>query len=99
MTRKKQIIFPAENKLLAAFGERLKIARLRRNISAEAIAARSNISRMTLYRAEQGEASVSMGTYFRILAALHLQDDINALAADDKLGRTLQDAKLKKSSP
>ncbi len=36
-----------------------------------------------------------MGTYLRILAALHLQDDIGLLAADDKLGRRrLQDIEL-----
>jgi hypothetical protein len=44
--------------------------------------------------AEQGSPAVSMGTYLRILAALHLQDDIGLLAADDKLGRRLQDIEL-----
>jgi len=80
--------------MLAELGERLKLARLRRKISAETLAERSSISRMTLHRAEQGSPAVSMGTYLRILAALHLQDDINLLAADDKLGRKLQDIEL-----
>jgi hypothetical protein len=35
-----------------------------------------------------------MGTYLRILAALHLQNDINLLALDDQLGRKLQDQEL-----
>lgn len=94
MPSKKQPVFPAERKLLAEFGERVKLARLRRKISAETLAERSSISRMTLHRAEQGSPAVSMGTYLRILAALHLQDDINLLAADDKLGRKLQDIEL-----
>lgn len=94
MPSKKQPVFPAERKLLAEFGERLKLARLRRKISAETLAERSSVSRMTLHRAEQGSPAVSMGTYLRILAALHLQDDINLLAADDKLGRKLQDIEL-----
>lgn len=94
MPSKKQPVFPTERKLLAEFGERLKLARLRRKISAETLAERSSISRMTLHRAEQGSPAVSMGTYLRILAALHLQDDINLLAADDKLGRKLQDIEL-----
>ena len=80
--------------MLADFGERLRLARLRRNISAETLAERSSISRMTLHRAEKGSSAVSMGTYLRILAALHLQDDINLLAMDDKLGRKLQDLEL-----
>jgi len=94
MPSKKQPIFPSERKMLAELGERLKLARLRRKISAETLAERSSISRMTLHRAEQGSPAVSMGTYLRILAALHLQDDINLLAADDKLGRKLQDIEL-----
>jgi transcriptional regulator with XRE-family HTH domain len=96
MPSKKQPIFPSEKKLLAEFGERLRLARLRREISAETLAERSSISRMTLYRAEKGSPAVLMGTYLRILAALHLQDDINLLAKDDKLGRKLQDLDLPK---
>ena len=94
MPSKKQPIYPSESKLLAEFGERLRLARLRRDLSAETLAERSSISRMTLHRAENGSPAVSMGTYLRILAALHLQDDIGLLAKDDKLGRKLQDLEL-----
>lgn len=96
MPSKKQPIFPAEKKILAEFGERLRLARLRRDISAETLAERSSISRMTLHRAEKGSPAVAMGTYLRILAALHLTEDINLLARDDKLGRKLQDLELPK---
>ena len=96
MPSKKQPIFPAEKKLLTDFGERIRLARLRREISAETLAARSSISRMTLHRAEKGSPAVAMGVYLRILAALHLQEDINLLAQDDKLGRKLQDLELRK---
>ncbi|AGY57246.1 helix-turn-helix domain-containing protein [Gloeobacter kilaueensis] len=96
MPSKKQPIFPSEKKLLADFGERLRLARLRREISAETLAERASISRMTLYRAEKGSPAVALGTYLRILAALHLQDDINLLAQDDRLGRKLQDLELPK---
>ena len=96
MPSKKQPIFPSEKKLLAEFGERLRLARLRREISAETLAERASISRMTLHRAEKGSPAVAMGTYLRILAALHLQDDIALLAQDDQLGRRLQDLDLPK---
>ena len=96
MPSKKQPIFPSEKKILANFGERLRLARLRREISAETLASRASISRMTLHRAEKGSPAVSMGTYLRILAALHLTDDINLLAKDDQLGRKLQDLNLPK---
>lgn len=93
---KKQPIFPNEQKLLTEFGERLRLARLRREISSETLAARSSVSRMTLHRAESGSPAVSMGTYLRILAALHLDGDIALLAKDDVLGRKLQDLNLPK---
>jgi hypothetical protein len=35
-----------------------------------------------------------LGTYLRVLAVLGLQADFNALAADDKMGRKLQDLAL-----
>ncbi len=96
MPSKKQPICPPEKKLLAAFGERLRLARLRRGITAEVLAERSSISRVTLHRAEKGSATVSMGAYLRILAALRLQADLNLLAKDDILGRKLQDLALPK---
>ena len=96
MPAKSQPIFPSEQKILSNFGERLKLARLRRGLSAEVLAERSSISRMTLHRAEKGYGAVAIGTYLRILAALQLQDDLNLLAQDDVLGRRLQDLKLSK---
>jgi len=70
---------------------------LRRGISAEALAERSSISRITLHRAEQGFPAVAIGTYLSIMAALQLQEDFNLLAKDDLLGRRLQDLELSKA--
>jgi hypothetical protein len=96
MPTKPQPIFPSEQKILLSLGERIKLARLRRGLSAEILAERSSISRMTLHRAEKGYAAVAIGTYLRILAALQLQDDLNLIAQDDALGRRLQDLELSK---
>lgn len=87
-------LFSAEQSLLADFGDRLRAARLRRKFSADTVAARAGISRMTLFRAEKGEAAVSLGTYLRILEVLRLEKDIELLAKDDVLGRRLQDLDL-----
>jgi len=87
-------IFPSEKKLLADFGERLKLARLRRRYTAALVAERAGISRMTLSRVEQGSPAVTFGTYVRVLAVLNLENDVSALAADDRLGRKLQDLGL-----
>mgnify|MGYP000518225899 CR=1 FL=1 len=94
MPSKPQPIYPSEQKILTNLGERIRLARLRRRLSAEVVAERSSISRMTLHRAEKGFPAVAIGTYLRILAALQLQDDLNLLAKDDVLGRRLQDLEL-----
>ncbi|MDR2507591.1 MAG: helix-turn-helix transcriptional regulator [Candidatus Accumulibacter sp.] len=94
MPKKPLPMFPSEKKLLAEFGERLKLARLRRRYAASLVAERAGISRMTLNRVEQGSPAVSLGVYVRVLSVLNLEGDISVLAADDRLGRKLQDLDL-----
>lgn len=55
---------------------------------------RAGISRSSLYKVERGVAGATMGTYLRVLAVLGLDNDIAMLAADDKVGRKLQDLAL-----
>lgn len=87
-------LFASGRGLLTDFGERLRLARLRRRLSVETVAARAGISRMTLFRAEKGAPAVSLGTYLRIMEVLRLENDIALLAKDDVLGRRLQDLEL-----
>ena len=94
MPRKPPIVFPQEQKLLSQLGERLKLARLRRKLSNPVVAQRAGISRTSLYKVEAGDPGATLGTYLRVMAALGLEADINALAADDKVGRKLQDLAL-----
>lgn len=84
----------ADGKLLAEFGERLRLARLRRRLTAQSVADAAGITRVTLSRAEQGDAAVTIGTYTNVLAALGMSADLALLARDDKAGRTLQDQRL-----
>ncbi len=76
-----------------ALGQRLALARCRREISTPVFAERVGISRNTLKRLENGDTSVSLGTYLRALRVLGLDADLEAVARDDKLGRKLQDIK------
>ena len=94
MPRKPPTVFPQEQKLLSQLGERLKLARLRRKLSNPVVAQRAGISRTSLYKVEAGDPGATLGTYLRVMAALGLEADINALAADDKVGRKLQDLAL-----
>lgn len=94
MKPKKQIVFPKHQKMLEKVGENIKLARKRRNLTAIQVAERANISRNTLYLLEKGTSSVSIGALFNVLRVLGLQDDFLKLAADDELGRKLQDIEL-----
>lgn len=94
MPRRPPIVFPQEQKLLSQLGERLKLARMRRKLSNAVVAQRAGISRTSLYKVEAGDAGATLGTYMRVMAVLGLEADINALAADDKVGRKLQDLAL-----
>lgn len=75
-------------------GENIKLARKRRDLTAIQVSERAGIDRTTLYHIEKGSPSVSLGAYFNVFRVLNLQDDFLKLAADDELGRRLQDLKL-----
>ena len=94
MPSKPPLVFFQEQTQLTALGERLRLARLRRKLSTAVVAQRAGISRTSVYKVEAGDAGATLGTYLRVLAVLGLQADFNALAADDKVGRRLQDLAL-----
>ncbi len=82
--------------LLQLMGEQIMLARKRRHLSMQDIADRATVTRLTVSKVEHGDPTVSMGIYARVLFALNLEKDISLLAADDALGRQLQDAELLK---
>jgi transcriptional regulator with XRE-family HTH domain len=90
----KRELLPSQQRLLQTFGEQIRYARLRRDLSTVQIAERAGISRTTLVKVEKGDESVALGQYFRVLIVLGLAKDITLVAKDDELGRKLQDAKL-----
>lgn len=79
---------------LELMGEQIMLARKRRHLSMQDIAERATVSRLTVSKVEHGDPKVSMGIYARVLFALNLEKDISLLAADDALGRQLQDSEL-----
>src|ERR1700712_2903666 len=88
------ILLPKAQRVLNDLGENIKLARLRRKLSAEQVAERAGISRSTLWQIEKGKPSVAMGAYFQVLFILGLEQDFLKLGADDELGRKIQDAGL-----
>jgi transcriptional regulator with XRE-family HTH domain len=98
MPAKAPTSFPSEQRRLQALGDRLRLARKRRRLPMQAVAARAGISRQTLYNVENGDPSVTLGSYLRVLAVLGLEQDLERLAAEDPLGRRLQDLALEPTS-
>ena len=80
--------------MLAALGERVRLARLRRKLTTTTVAQRAGISRSSLYNVEAGDPGATLGTYLRVLAVLGLDKDVEAVAADDQVGRKLQDLQM-----
>jgi transcriptional regulator with XRE-family HTH domain len=79
---------------LIELGERIRLARLRRGLTMMQTAERANISRETLKRAESGDGGTSLAVLLRVLVVLGLDKDLALIAADDVLGRKLQDLAL-----
>ena len=84
----------ALDKKMKIMGEQIMLARKRRHLSMQDVADRATVTRLTVSKVEHGDPTVSMGIYARVLYALNLENDITLLAADDALGRQLQDAEL-----
>jgi len=91
----KAAILPRLSRVLEHLGENIKLARLRRKLSAKQVAERAGINRNTLTAIEKGSPGVSMGNYAVVLMVLGLEKDVQQIAAQDVLGRKIQDAGLK----
>ena len=94
MPRITPLLLPRLRRLLTGLGDNIRKARLRRANSLETLAERAGIARKTLYRVERGDPAVALGIYARVLQALRLESDLGSIAADDVLGRKLQDLSL-----
>ena len=94
MTKTTRSILPRHERILSVVSENLRLARLRRRLSAEQVAQRAGISRNTLLHLEKNSAGTSLGTLLVVLVVLGLETDLLELAKDDLLGRKLEDARL-----
>jgi len=95
MSAKRPSLLPREKRILEDLGEKLKLARLRRKLTAEQVSTRANISRKTLWHVEKGSPHISIGIILQVLSVLGLRQDLENVAQDDILGRKLQDINLK----
>lgn len=84
MAKKSVILEPNIEDKIRKMGQRIKKARLRRNISIETIAEKVGISESTFYAIEHGASTVSLGAYAAVLAILGLDNDLDVIAVDEE---------------
>lgn len=91
MNKKSIDVLPETQGILCGLGERIKMARLRRQMSVEEVAERSGISRTTLWAIEKGSPSVTIGAYASVLHTLDKMDtDFINIAKDELLSKKIQ---------
>ena len=99
MAKRTPPTYPRARRQIEALGNRLRTARLRRQMTQGQLAERVGVSVPTIAKIEDGDPSTSMATVLRVLAVLGLDHDVDLLAANDALGRSLQDSRLKTPRP
>jgi transcriptional regulator with XRE-family HTH domain len=87
-------LLPYTYELLELFGDRLRLARLRRKLTAKQVAALAGMVPLTLRNLEQGGAGVTIGAYLAVMQVLGIEHDLNHMVQADPVGRDLQDARL-----
>jgi len=94
-------VLPRLQTVLEKMGENLKLARLRRKLTAAQVAERAGINRTTLWHIEKGASHVSLAAYAQVLFVLGLEKELLKLGEDDEVGRKIQDTGLiiKKRAP
>lgn len=83
-----------QKKILEHLGMNIRLARLRRKLSAASVAERAGIAVSTMSNVEKGNPGVSIGTYLQVLSVLQLAEDLLLIAENDIQGRRLQDMNL-----
>ncbi len=83
---------------IEALGQRLRAARMRRSMTQQVLAERVGVSIPTMAKLENGDPSTSLATVLRALTVLGLAGDIDLVAAQDVLGRELQDNALRRTN-
>jgi transcriptional regulator with XRE-family HTH domain len=94
MSRTVSPLIPATEELLNQLGERLRLARLRRHLTAHQVAERAGMAPMTLRSLERGSPGVTIGAYAAVMQVLGMENDLSLLAQADPTGRALQDARF-----
>lgn len=97
MAKRTPPTYPAARRQAEALGQRLRAARLRRSMSQAVLAERIGVTIPTVAKLEAGNPATSLATLLRVLHVLGMSQHLDLLAADDELGRALQDAQRQRA--
>lgn len=76
---------------LEKLARRIRLARLRRNISQQEMAERTGVTRKTYLALEQGKETVNIGLLVKVLTVLGYTERLADLLASDPLGEELEE--------
>lgn len=79
-----------ESRALGRLGERIRLARLRRNLSQAEVASRAGITRKTFVDLEAGKPTVSVGVLVKAMSVLGYLERIPGLLESDPVGEDLE---------
>jgi transcriptional regulator with XRE-family HTH domain len=94
MEKRTIALLPKLTRILSETGGNIRLARLRRRLTAELVCERAGIGRNTLWMIEKGTGNVGMKAYTNVLFVLGFEKDLLKLAGEDQLGQKLIDAGL-----
>jgi len=80
------ILTPVEAESLARLAQRIRLARLRRNLSQADVADRSGVTRKVIVALEAGAPGTSVGVLTKVMGVLGYPERLAALLESDPLG-------------
>lgn len=81
---------PSEAAALGSLGQRIKLARLRRNLPQSDLAAMAGVSRKTIVALEAGSPGSSIAVLAKVLEILGYPDRMAGLLATDPIGEDME---------
>lgn len=84
------ILTTQEAEILTSLGQRLRLARLRRNLTQDNIAERAGVSRKTIVTMEAGAPGTSIAVLAKVMSILGYPERVADLLASDPLGEGME---------
>ncbi|SRR5579859_6884313 len=84
------VLTGAESQSLSHLGERLRLARLRRNLSQAAVAERAGVTRKVIVALEAGAPGTSIGVLAKVMGVFGYPERLAGMLESDPQGEDLE---------